>query len=129
MFEDKVKKILNKSGWQGESKSGTLVEMWEGFVSECSKGYAYNIYEYENDLSVRNAIERILSSNELESYLEYFNFKNKILELDQLFKALLSDRYFIEDRKTWWEKGILIKGGVDYVNDIEELFKIKIQEV
>ncbi|MDX2047132.1 MAG: hypothetical protein SFU87_10115 [Chitinophagaceae bacterium] len=127
MFSEEIKRILIQIGWQSVLLPGELIEMWEGFVNECSSGYEMNIYEYENDLSVRNVIETILTSNELKVYPEYFNFKESIQTIDNSFKKLLSEKYSRNDRISWWEKGVLSKAGIEYTSDIKALYGIEIK--
>ena len=38
-----------------------LLDRWRHFVIQVEQGYKYSIYEYTNDLSVRDLLEKILS--------------------------------------------------------------------
>ncbi len=40
---------------------GTLLQEWSRFVTAVERGYDDSIYEYTNDLSVRNRLERVIA--------------------------------------------------------------------
>jgi hypothetical protein len=45
----------------GEDSLGALLTSWRRFVSEVERGYDDSIYEYTNDLSVRDRLERVVT--------------------------------------------------------------------
>ena len=42
-----------------EDSLGVLLRRWSGFVTQVERGYDDSIYEYTNDLSVRDRLERL----------------------------------------------------------------------
>src|SRR6266487_3196479 len=114
MFAYKVKVILENEKWNRYSSPNQLLEAWNQFVDECELGYDMGIYEYDNDLSVRNIIEKILQDEALSKFEEYEYFKKEIFKIDERFRKLLSKEKKRTDKRFWWERGILNKAGKEY---------------
>ena len=45
----------------GEHSLGALLRRWSAFVTQVERGYDESIYEYTNDLSVRDVLDRALN--------------------------------------------------------------------
>ena len=45
----------------GEGSLGQLLKKWGSFVTAVERGYDDSIYEYTNDLSVRDRLERVVT--------------------------------------------------------------------
>jgi hypothetical protein len=45
----------------GEDSLGSLLQDWRRFVGAVERGYDDSIYEYTNDLSVRDRLERVVA--------------------------------------------------------------------
>jgi hypothetical protein len=45
----------------GGATLGSLLQDWRGFVTAVERGYDDSIYEYTNDLSVRDRLERVVA--------------------------------------------------------------------
>ena len=129
MFLQECSKILQDSSWQGSLSPYELLEEWKQFVDECRSGYEMDIYEYDNDLSVRDAIEKIISEKRLKPYQEYQEFKNLVLSIDKAFQELLSVSLERGDRSDWWGKGVLKKAGEEYVNDIKDRYQFEVEVI
>ena len=129
MFLQECSKILQDSSWQGSLSPYELLEEWKQFVDECRSGYEMDIYEYDNDLSVRDAIEKIISEKRLKPYQEYQEFKNLVLSIDKAFQELLSVSLERGDRSDWWGKGVLKKAGEEYVNDIQDRYQFELEVI
>lgn len=126
MFHEDVEKILKENGWQGVLSPWELLDTWKQFVAECKSGYEMSIYEYDNDLSVRDKIEEIISAKQVKGYQEYYDFSKKVDFIDNLFKKLLSPNVKRDNKYTWWQQGILVKAGEEYARDINDLFHFQI---
>jgi hypothetical protein len=44
----------------GDDSLGALLRRWSDFVTQVERGYGDSIYEYTNDLSVRDRLERLV---------------------------------------------------------------------
>ncbi|HFA49574.1 MAG TPA: hypothetical protein ENJ95_11225 [Bacteroidetes bacterium] len=127
MFLKNARRILEKNGWQGVLSPWGLLNAWKQFVDDCKSGYGMNIYEYDNDLSVRGAIEKIVIDEQQKAYQEYDDFVKEVLHTDKLFKQLLSTDFKRGDKSFWWEQGVLMKAGEEYAGDINSLYRFQIQ--
>jgi hypothetical protein len=45
----------------GEDSLGSLLQDWRRFIAAVERGYDDSIYEYTNDLSVRDRLERVIA--------------------------------------------------------------------
>jgi hypothetical protein len=62
-----------------------LIQNWSQFVATVRQGYSFSLYDYENDLEIRNRIQTILGSGvEITSEME-----TKLSAIDQELKRLL----------------------------------------
>ena len=127
MFAEEVDDIQRKEGRRMMLAHDELIEGWREFVELCSYGYPMNIYEYENDLSIRNVIEKVLLSQNLKQYLQYFEFAEKINSIDLEFKTLLNDGFVMEGRVNWWNRSVLKEAGKEYAEDIKSLYDVEVR--
>src|SRR5689334_23298814 len=93
-FSIKMKEILTETGWVRSgydypSTASATLAGWKGLIAECRKGYPYNIYEYDNDLTIRAMIEFLLSLETLKEYPEYREFSEEVKSLDVWFSEML----------------------------------------
>src|SRR5690349_10954979 len=89
LFSKKANDILSKRGWLRFTSPESLLKGWEGMIAACKKGYEDNIYEYDNDISIREHIELLLSSEILKEYPEFHEFSEAVKSLDTKFSELL----------------------------------------
>ena len=78
-----------------EDSLGAMLGRWRDFVTTVERGYDDSIYEYTNDLSVRDRLERLV--------------QGAIAEDDRRFEAATqeADRplgAFTEEAPTWWRR-------------------------
>lgn len=89
-----------------------------------------SLYEYENDLSVRRMIHRLLINGELARYAEFSDFERQIADIDNRFRALLQDEVTIgESDDPWWERGVPRIAGAELASDFEQTFGVWIPEI
>lgn len=126
---NKVVDILRKNNIPGFS----FVEMereWKKFVDRIkSNGYDDYLVEFDNDISVRDKIEKVLSVCELEPMKEFQSFRAHINEIDEDLKSCFMSAQKRTDGRYWWRQGILINGSGDYADDIKQLYKIDIKPI
>ncbi|MEU7756481.1 hypothetical protein AB0B57_13395 [Micromonospora sp. NPDC049101] len=80
------------------------VEGWEQFVGFCEDGYDDVLDEYWNDLSVRHAIETVLTDERLRGFPQMGWVRERVEAADERFRAVLSEQPMpgLADRP-WWE--------------------------
>ncbi|MFC9693328.1 hypothetical protein ACFTSF_32565 [Kribbella sp. NPDC056951] len=105
-----------------------VVGSWRLFVELCEEGYDDNIEEFDNDLSVRGLIERILQSPTLRGYEQMGWVRAEIEALDARYAALLVD---LERRADggWWERGIPRLAGPELAGDLAARYGVDVQVV
>ncbi|RLP93242.1 MULTISPECIES: hypothetical protein [unclassified Micromonospora] len=80
------------------------VERWEQVVELCEEGYDDNLDEYWFDLGVRHGIERVLTDERLHGFPQLGWFREQVRELDERFRAVLSEQRMPARRELpWWE--------------------------
>src|SRR5574340_1342421 len=88
-----------------------LLELWDNFVSEVNEGYNDSIYEYTNDLSVRDLLQEIIDNS--PSHL-----RDKMIAAvqisDELFRKASKESYrsLLPDQEKsqgWWWFRVPIK--------------------
>lgn len=114
--------ILEAMSWKARQTLTlpAMLSRWEHFISEVEAGYADSIYEYTNDLSVRDLLQTVVEN----SPLALGNALRTVLQpLDDRFRgataesenAALSKR---RARSAWWWFRIPVKPGYELKNDL-----------
>ena len=127
-FLASVERIFRQHGWGPEVSPASLLRDWSLFVEDCETGYSDNIYEYYNDIRVREWIELILSAPELQQFPELKEFASNLLPIDRRFQALLLPDVSLP-KSFWWEKGVLRYAGQELKDDLMNSYGIKIEHV
>jgi hypothetical protein len=103
---------------------------WLAFVRECADGYDMNIYEYENDLSIRGAVERALTDDHFAGTAGFREFRAKIDQADTEFRRLLREGVEIGDPgDPWWKRGVPGSAGPGLAGDFGNLFGVGVRVV
>ncbi len=60
----RLNEVLSKWSMRAKSRVSLdgLLSRWENFVAEVERGYGSSIYDYANDLSVRDVLDDVLES-------------------------------------------------------------------
>jgi len=125
----RVQEVFSRKGWTRTMVPATLLDDWRRFVELCLLGYPDNIYEYYNDIRVREWIELILTAEQLNELAEQDEFKVKVEEVDQQFRNLLLPQVTVPGKSFWWEKGVLKYAGEELVNDYKKEYDIEIARI
>ncbi|YCK81099.1 hypothetical protein M1D89_18735 [Arthrobacter sp. D3-18] len=90
-----------RSGWS----PAAYLEAWAAFTEDCDEGYQGNIYEYENDISVRDVIEKALTSLGPAEDAAVAVFADAVAEIDARFAAVLNSGPAIRvETVPWWRR-------------------------
>jgi hypothetical protein len=99
---------------------GALLQGWSRFVTEVERGYDDSIYEYTNDLSVRDRLERVVAgaSPGLRDQLE-----RAVAEDDRRFTAATEEaaRSLGATRPTWGWRRVPVRRVGELADDLESL--------
>lgn len=98
-----------------------LLDEWRDFVAECEAGYGWNVYEYHNDLSVRDRLETCLAEMEAGDAAQ-------VAEIDGRFRALLQPGVQVgPEDGPWWHRGVLRYAGPDMAAELKEWFQVEVE--
>src|SRR5688572_28923260 len=122
-----IQRLFSALGWTQDVSPAGFLRDWKSFVELCSLGYPNSIYEYFNDIRVREWIETILASPDLANYSEYHEFRNLVAEVDVTFKALLQAGLTTPAKRLWWEGGVLKFAGPELAADFQRDYGIAIE--
>ncbi|XZE17685.1 hypothetical protein SH449x_002960 [Pirellulaceae bacterium SH449] len=123
-FEERIGETLSLHGYKRRS-SVELLKWWTDFVGQCVDGYDWTIYEYDDEIGVRDYLECLLQDSGLKTFGEFNSFRKAIEEIDEQFRTVLQTNV---DRPTdsphWWRKGVLKFAGDEYRDDMESRYSI-----
>ncbi|MEZ0109021.1 hypothetical protein ABH920_003031 [Catenulispora sp. EB89] len=102
------------------------IEAWQGFVRSCESGYDNTVYDYLDELRVRDFIELALCDRGLINEDGYAEFAQTIDDIDERFRALVSEVLPPSrvDRLGWWWRRVPGFGGIDFVDTLFREFGV-----
>ncbi|MEU7840371.1 hypothetical protein AB0B39_05290 [Micromonospora sp. NPDC049114] len=104
------------------------VQGWEQFVGFCEDGYDDILEEYRFDLSVRHAIENVLTDERLFGFPQMGWVRERIEAADERFRAVLSEQRMPgPDERQWWEAHVLAWAGPTLAADLRDAYGIHVQ--
>ena len=106
-----------------------LLKSWKAMIEICKKGYQDNISEYDNDLSIREAIELVLSSERSKEYPEFTEFLEKVNRLDEEFSEFLQTDITRSEYANWWLQRAPKYGCAELADDFFQIYGIRITVV
>jgi hypothetical protein len=126
-FAEAVAGLIAAAGWQRLRDGDDLLAAWASFVNEVANGYDLDIYEYENDRSVRDMIERVLANEGLRDYPELADFARRVGEVDERFRSLMQDGVTVGEPETpWWARAVPRNAGPELSADFIEHYGIAV---
>lgn len=122
-FADEAVRRLGEAGWRGLSPA-TLLDAWAAFVAKCEREYDWSIYEYENDLGVRDRIERVLTGPVLRARPEAAETARQEDPVDARFRTLLLPDARPGD--AWWTRGPFRAAGEQYAHVVADAYGVQV---
>jgi hypothetical protein len=106
-----------------EDSLGALLRRWRDFVTGVERGYDDSIYEYTNDLSVRDRLERVVQGAGLALRAK---LEGAIAEGDRRFEAATEESArplgeFGEASPPWWWRRVPRRRTGELEEDLESL--------
>lgn len=127
-FDEAARDVLERAGYKPRTPD-ELINWWDNLIKQCEDGYEWTIYEFDDEMAVRDYVSLVLRDESLQPMPEYVEFKHSIDELDNRFRAMLQEgvkRPFKRD--DWWRTGVLRYAGSDYCEDMESRYSISVDE-
>ncbi|WP_327042434.1 hypothetical protein OG400_08295 [Micromonospora ureilytica] len=104
------------------------VEGWEQFVGFCEEGYHDILDEYWFDLSVRDAIERVLTDERLFGFPQMGWVRERIESADDRFRAVLSEQPMPGlSERPWWEAYAPAWAGPELAAELRDTYGINVE--
>jgi hypothetical protein len=103
-----------------------FIEAWQTFVVEVAAGYSGDLYEYENELSVRDDLEFALSNPDLQKYPEWADLQAAITTIDSRFRSLLEQGPGVHLDAKWWRARLPARAGAEFAEDAKRLFGVEV---
>ena len=110
------------------STPSEVVGAWLGFVEECEVGYGDNIYEFDNDLSVRSLIEKVLGDPRMSDYPQLGWVREEIAAIDARYRALLGEEE-VRPSHPWWEARVPRFAGEEVAADLMARYGVTVDVV
>lgn len=125
-FLERFEEFLGASGWRVIVSPSTLVAQWRGFVEICDEGYSSTIYEYENERSVRDLLEKALNDPVLRTFPEVEVLRESVDEIDRRFRAQCRDGAAMAAADAaWWRRCVPRRADGEFADDLRSMFGIE----
>lgn len=103
------------------------MEAWDAFVAEVEAGYAGDLYEYEDELSVRDDLETALSSHDLVNHAEWKDLRAQVIAIDDRLRRLLEGGPGTRPDSPWWRSRLPAHAGDELAKDAQRLFGVEVR--
>ncbi|MCC8249751.1 hypothetical protein [Saccharothrix luteola] len=128
-FDEEFSRFTKSSGRWRDPTPEALLGRWSRFVDECEQGYPRDAGDYANDLTSRDALERALTSAELQIFPEMSRLRESVEEIDARFRALLIPDVFPGiPNEFWWARGMVKSGARRFVEDVRREYRTDLIE-
>lgn len=125
-IDETFRSVAHPHGLRAAWAAGKFVEAWESLVEEAISGYWGDLYEFENDLGVRDVLELALRSDQLDAFDAWTELSKRVRTADERFRALLSDGPEVRAGTPWRRERLPPYAGEDFVADAARLYGVQI---
>lgn len=116
-------------GWRRVDDLNVALAAWSDFVDQCAHGYTFSIEEYDDDRSVRDALQ-LAYDEEAKRLAGSAEVRSRVDELDARFRTLLQPGVTIgPEGAPWWQTGVLKRAGAALVADVDSQYGIAMENV
>lgn len=122
-----VQRALAGLGPRRQRTPAGLLDQWSAFVELCEESYRSTIYEYEDEIGVRDAIQRLLDDPEVSRFPEAREWAQRIRVWDDRFRRLLEPLPRPRPGAAWWKAGVPRYGGPEFAEDIRRIHGLEIE--
>lgn len=124
-FEDAVAERRGR----GPYTPAGIVGAWEQLVEMVEAGYEDNVYEYDNDLAIRDLIEELVQLPALAEFPEFGWFRESVAALDDRMRSGLSAEPIRLPGHRWWRSHLPVKAGAELADDLKRAYGYQVPEV
>jgi hypothetical protein len=127
-FLQTFKEFLGRCGWPTDLSPWAIVEQWESLVNQAAEGYQWGLYEFTNDLAVRDLLEEVFRDEKLARFGQIGIMRQHVEAADAQLKGMfLLDAEIGGADASWWHRGVLATADDEYVDDMKRLHGIEIR--
>ncbi|WP_444664897.1 hypothetical protein ACT17Q_04155 [Cellulomonas sp. CW35] len=120
--------ILRGEGRRSSWSPAAFLEAWSQFVEECELSYSSGIYEYEDERSVRDVMERLVTWPFDNPPVGLEDFKAAMAATDDRFRRLIRGGPIIRPQAAfWWQSHLPPFGGEQLVEDAKRLYDVDLE--
>lgn len=125
-FLARFEEFVGSSGWRTTPSPAQMVTQWDEFVEACETGYYSTIYDYENERSVRDLLDRALHDPILRKYPQTDELRQQVERIDQRFRQTCRDDVsFGGPDRPWWKRCVPRRAEGELAEDLESLHGIR----
>ena len=118
-FLQEFEPVLRNAGWRTTPSPVELVDQYRSFVQMCADGYSQSIYEYRNDRSVRDLLDRILRDPALSQFDEMDAIRESVEATDREFlKGCRVGVSMAAASAPWWQRCVPQKALGEFAEDL-----------
>jgi hypothetical protein len=129
-YMERVEEFLGSRGSMRFSSLGQLVEAWDRLVEQVEEGYDDNIYEYTNNLFVRDLIDQAIADPILKRFPQVRALRERVAPIDERFRAATQDGVDMgSDDDPWWRRRVARRAGAEFADDIKSLYGVDVDVV
>jgi hypothetical protein len=121
------REFLGRNGWPADTSPWAVVERWDQFVATCTECYRWGLYEFENDVRVRDLLQRVFDDDRLAAFPQVAEMRRLVDEADQRFRELLTESPAWTNDQPWWRRGVLVRAGDEYCDDVKRIHGITVK--
>lgn len=124
-FLDQFEEFVAASGWRIAASPAALVQQWRDFVDEVADGYSATIYEYTNDRSVRDLLEKVFNDPGLQKFDETYALRHTVEDIDAHLRALCREDVEMDQPDApWWRRCVPRTASGEFSDDLHSRLRI-----
>lgn len=126
-LHETFRSVVQPQGLRADWSPFQFVEAWIDFVDQAVAGYSGDLYEYEDELTVRDDLHLALEAAPLQAVDDWLPQEERIAAADERLRELLSRGPLVRPGAPWWRERLPPYAGEDLAADASRLFNVDVQ--
>lgn len=119
--------VVAPRGLRGTWSIWQFLDAWATFVDEVLAGYTGDLYEYENELGLRDDLQRALTDERVLAHPDWPTAAEQIARSDTRLEAYLARGPEVRPDSEWWRRRLPPFAGDELIQDASRLFGVEIE--